>query len=253
MPIEAPPRAWEPAGPDGPHPDVKVAGDGRAERLETGRGAAPKPTRLYVAGAVTALVAVVGVSVLVLVSGGKDAGEQPLTASVVEPTVEAPADTPPTETADPKIDAAQERKEVRERADDAARKDKVPSHTVKKGPTPEPAEPSLPPVPAGPPVAPGTAQSIAKAMLPKYGWKADGQYDCLYQLWNRESGWRTTAGRVDGPYGIPQANPGTKMSSAGPKWQTDAATQIRWGLGYVKGRYGSPCGAWAHFQANHWY
>jgi resuscitation-promoting factor RpfB len=52
---------------------------------------------------------------------------------------------------------------------------------------------------------------------------------------------------------IPQALPGPKMSSAGADWQTDAATQIRWGLGYIQGTYGSPCGAWAHEEADGWY
>lgn len=253
MPIEAPPTAWEPAGPQSPHPDIRVAGgaeEGRPERLDLSARSRSKPSPLVVAGAVTALVVVVGVSVFALVSGGSTPEKESLSASVVEPTKQVPADTRPLETVDPKIEAEQQRKELRKRATSAARKEKAPSHTLKKGPTPEPVEPE---VPAGPPVKPGTAQAIAKSMLPQFGWKADEQFDCLYQLWNRESGWRTTAGRVDGPYGIPQANPGTKMASAGPKWRTDAVTQIKWGLGYVKGRYSSPCGAWSHFQANHWY
>jgi hypothetical protein len=58
---------------------------------------------------------------------------------------------------------------------------------------------------------------------------------------------------VNGPYGIPQANPGTKMADAGPKWKTDAATQIKWGFGYIKARYKTPCGGWAHFQSAGWY
>ncbi|MEO3782487.1 lytic transglycosylase domain-containing protein [Actinocorallia sp. B10E7] len=250
MPIDAPPKAWEPAGPQSPHPDVKVAGSAAAEQLDLGSRTQPKPSRIFVAGAVTALVVVVGASVFTLLSGGSDTDKESLSASVVEPTKQVPTDTPPVETVDPKAAAEQQRKELKKRAVSDARQDKVPSHTLKKGPTPEPTEPE---VPAGPPVSPGTAQAVAKSMLPKFGWKADEQFGCLYQLWNRESGWRTTAGRVDGPYGIPQANPGSKMASAGPKWRTDAATQIKWGLGYVKGRYGSPCGAWAHFQANHWY
>jgi hypothetical protein len=35
--------------------------------------------------------------------------------------------------------------------------------------------------------------------------------------------------------------------------QADAATQIRCGLGYIKGTYGSPCGAWAHEESAGWY
>jgi hypothetical protein len=56
-----------------------------------------------------------------------------------------------------------------------------------------------------------------------------------------------------GAYGIPQALPGSRMASAGPDWQNNAATQIRWGLEYIKGTYGSPCGAWDHEQATGWY
>jgi hypothetical protein len=43
------------------------------------------------------------------------------------------------------------------------------------------------------------------------------------------------------------------MASAGGDWQTSAATQIKWGLTYIHDRYGSPCGAWAHEQADGWY
>ena len=98
----------------------------------------------------------------------------------------------------------------------------------------------------------GTAQGIAYDMLGQYGWGPD-QMQSLVNLWNRESGWRTNAGRVGGPYGIPQANPGRKMASAGADWATNPATQIRWGLSYIKGRYGSPDAAWANFRARGWY
>lgn len=38
------------------------------------------------------------------------------------------------------------------------------------------------------------------------------------------------------------------MASVGADWRTNPATQIKWGLGYVKGKYDTPCGAWSHFQ-----
>ena len=72
-------------------------------------------------------------------------------------------------------------------------------------------------------------------------------------LWNRESGWNTHAANPSGAYGIPQALPGSKMASAGGDWQNGYATQITWGLGYISGSYGSPCGAWAHSNAFGWY
>jgi hypothetical protein len=61
----------------------------------------------------------------------------------------------------------------------------------------------------------------------------------------KESSWRYDAENPDGAYGIPQAYPASKMASAGSDWRTNPATQIKWGLGYITGRYGTPCGAWA--------
>jgi hypothetical protein len=45
----------------------------------------------------------------------------------------------------------------------------------------------------------------------------------------------------------------SKMSKFGSDYATNPATQIRWGLDYIKGRYGSPCGAWAHSESTGWY
>jgi hypothetical protein len=99
----------------------------------------------------------------------------------------------------------------------------------------------------------GSPQHIAMAMLGSYGWSSS-QFGCLQSLWNAESGWNVYASNPSsGAYGIPQALPGSKMANAGPDWQSNAATQIRWGLGYIKGLYGSPCGAWSHEEADGWY
>ena len=98
----------------------------------------------------------------------------------------------------------------------------------------------------------GSPQQIARSMLGSYGWSSS-QFGCLQSLWNAESGWNVYASNPSGAYGIPQALPGSKMASAGPDWQSNPATQIRWGLGYIKGLYGSPCGAWAHEEADGWY
>ena len=99
---------------------------------------------------------------------------------------------------------------------------------------------------------PGTAQSIAYNMLASFGF-SKSQFGCLDDLWNAESGWRWNAENASGAYGIPQALPGSKMASAGADWQTNPATQIKWGLGYIKSIYGTPCGAWGHEQADGWY
>lgn len=100
---------------------------------------------------------------------------------------------------------------------------------------------------------PGSAQAIAYDMVRARGW-GDDQFSCLVALWNKESGWRVNAyNRGSGAYGIPQALPGSKMGSAGADWETNPATQIAWGLGYIGGRYGTPCGAWGHSQSTGWY
>lgn len=109
------------------------------------------------------------------------------------------------------------------------------------------------PVFAGPGTSAGEAQAIARGMLAGYGW-GDDQFGCLVSLWDRESGWNSQAYNAgSGAYGIPQALPGSKMASAGADWQTNAATQISWGLGYIAGRYGNPCGAWSHSESVGWY
>lgn len=100
---------------------------------------------------------------------------------------------------------------------------------------------------------PAGAQSFARAMLSSYGW-SQGQMQPLIYLWDRESGWRWNAeNHTSGAYGIPQSLPANKMASAGSDWRTNGATQIKWGLAYIKGRYGSPAGAWAHEQSHNWY
>ncbi|MBF4562064.1 lytic transglycosylase domain-containing protein [Microbacterium sp. VKM Ac-2870] len=102
-------------------------------------------------------------------------------------------------------------------------------------------------------VDPASAQGIARSMAAaNYGW-GDDQFACLVSLWNRESGWRVNAANGSGAYGIPQALPGSKMASAGADWETNPATQIAWGMGYIAGRYGTPCGAWDHSESSGWY
>lgn len=96
-------------------------------------------------------------------------------------------------------------------------------------------------------------RDIARALLGEFGFSSD-QFGCLDSLWTRESNWRWNADNpTSSAYGIPQALPGSKMSSAGADWATNPATQIRWGLGYIHARYGSPCSAWGHSQARGWY
>ena len=127
---------------------------------------------------------------------------------------------------------------------------------VVRRPAPKPkpkATPAPTPAPAPAPAPTGDPRSIAKALLPQYGF-SESQFSCLDPLWQGESGWDLHATNPSsGAYGIPQALPGSKMATAGSDWQNNAATQIKWGLDYIRGRYGTPCGAWSFKQANGWY
>ncbi|QYX78576.1 aggregation-promoting factor C-terminal-like domain-containing protein [Streptomyces akebiae] len=88
-------------------------------------------------------------------------------------------------------------------------------------------------------------QAIARQMVP------GDQFQCFSNIVDHESGWNHKAvNPSSGAYGLVQAYPGSKMSSAGADWQTNPATQIKWGLNYMNDRYGSPCDAWAFWQAN---
>lgn len=95
---------------------------------------------------------------------------------------------------------------------------------------------------------------IARAMLiHRFGWRA-WQFRYLNRLWATESGWnRYASNPYSGAYGIPQAVPGSKMSSAGPGWKWNARTQIRWGMRYIRDRYRTPYRAWRHQHACGWY
>jgi uncharacterized protein YabE (DUF348 family) len=146
----------------------------------------------------------------------------------------------------------------------------APKPVVPKPSAPRPA-PLPPPKPTPPPapkpapkpapttvivVTPGSAQAIAKSMMGTYGWNTTSQFSCLVNLWNGESGWRWNATNPSsGAYGIPQAWPANKMATAGADWRTNPRTQIRWGMGYIKGRYGTPCAAWSAWlsRSPHWY
>lgn len=100
---------------------------------------------------------------------------------------------------------------------------------------------------------PGTAKAIAYEMLLARGW-GEAEYACLVALWERESNWNVNAHNpTSGAHGIPQALPGDKMASVAADWATNPATQITWGLGYIEGRYGTPCGAWEHSESSGWY
>lgn len=144
-----------------------------------------------------------------------------------------------------------------------AQQPQQPSKPSQPAPAPSPA-PAPAPAPSTPSHgglwhASGTvAQTYACAMVMQHSGWGWGQGDCqpLINMWNKESGWRWNAqyynnGRNDpynNAYGIPQSYPGSKMATFGSDWLDNSATQIDWGLSYIHSRYGSPTGAWNHWQ-----
>ena len=96
-----------------------------------------------------------------------------------------------------------------------------------------------------PPADPTAAEEIGKEELVDFGFSESTQWPCLYDLWERESGWNVYAENPSsGALGIPQSDPGNKMASVASDWETDPTTQIKWGLGYIQSTYGTPCAAW---------
>jgi hypothetical protein len=96
-------------------------------------------------------------------------------------------------------------------------------------------------------------RAIGCAILLDSGFGLD-QMGCLDKLFTRESGWNPKARNASsGAYGIAQALPGSKMASIADDWETSVETQVKWGLSYIRGRYDTPCKAWAHSQSTGWY
>ncbi|OMI41564.1 hypothetical protein [Streptomyces sparsogenes] len=98
-----------------------------------------------------------------------------------------------------------------------------------------------------------SSKHIAKQMMGEFGF-SQKHWSPLQKLWTKESGWRWDARNdASGAYGIPQSLPASKMKSAGSDWLTNPATQIKWGLGYIKDRYRDPTRAWSWWQSHRWY
>jgi hypothetical protein len=100
---------------------------------------------------------------------------------------------------------------------------------------------------------------MGKTKAAARGWTGV-EWDSLYQLWNKESSWRTDASNpTSSARGIAQ----TMMSvHFGKNWQKDPASiafmhdpskQIDWGMNYISQRYHKPSAAWAHSKAMNWY
>ncbi len=121
--------------------------------------------------------------------------------------------------------------------------------------------------PAGPAVTATAAhnQSVAKLLAAAYGWNNDPYWSALVRLWNSESSWDNTIWNTSAScgggayaYGIPQAcghgerkaipghgevcpfPPGNKGNPPECGGNADPASQISWGLSYIKQNYGDP-------------
>ena len=85
-------------------------------------------------------------------------------------------------------------------------------------------------------------------MTPKMYAKAtldSSNYKCALELYTKESNWRPNA-KNGSHYGIPQGHtPYLKTA--------DPIAQVRWGIRYVKARYGSMCQALTHFNTKGWH
>lgn len=104
------------------------------------------------------------------------------------------------------------------------------------------------------PVRAGGAQSVRAFKAWARAQVGARQFPALNKIWTRESGWnRYARNPSSGAYGIPQALPARKLRHAGRDWSWDGYTQMRWGLHYIRSRYGSPQRAWHFWHNHHWY
>jgi hypothetical protein len=99
----------------------------------------------------------------------------------------------------------------------------------------------------------GDPRDIARAMLADYGFSAS-EFSCLDSLYVSESDWNPHADNpTSSAYGIPQALTGGTHDDLPADYMTNPASQIAWGLDYIKASYGTPCSAWSFKQSHGWY
>jgi len=84
-----------------------------------------------------------------------------------------------------------------------------------------------------------TPQMYAKANLPLH------EYKCLHTLYFHESRWNPKA-RNGSMYGIPQGH-SIYLKTASP------VEQVKWGIAYIRNRYGDSCTALHHYRVRNWH
>ncbi|RYC09570.1 lytic transglycosylase domain-containing protein [Nocardioides zhouii] len=186
----------------------------------------------------------------VSVTGGmfsSDPGLTPAAADVAPTTASAPATSGETPAASTSADtsAALAQRAQRQVVSRSSRRDaakaKATALTMSAGPV----------VTRSQTLSQGDPRDIARALLPLYGFSSD-QFSCLDSLYESESGWRVDADNPSSSaYGIPQAL--TQLHDLPADYMTSAEAQIRWGLEYIQGTYGSPCSAWSFKSGHGWY
>ncbi len=184
----------------------------------------------------------------VSVTGGmfsSDPGLTPVAADVSPTTASAPAASGETADAATTTDtsAVLAQRAQRQVASRSSRRDatKATALTMSAGPV----------VTKSQTLSEGDPRDIARALLPLYGFSSD-QFSCLDSLYESESGWRVDADNpTSSAYGIPQAL--TQLHDLPADYMTSAESQIRWGLEYIQGTYGSPCSAWSFKSGHGWY
>lgn len=96
-------------------------------------------------------------------------------------------------------------------------------------------------------------QQYAHELVLSYGW-SEYDFQCLVKIVNHESGWNpNVVNKSSKACGLAQALPCSKMASAGADYRTNYKTQLKWLMGYIKGRYKTPSKAWSFWQKHHWY
>jgi Transglycosylase SLT domain len=191
---------------------------------------------------------------------GLDAASASVGGSVrpLEQLAATRADREAAQTAAAQAQAAADKKELEARAAaEAARRavaEKAAQEAAARAAAEQAAEQAAAQAAQAPQVAAPAApsSSFQDYALGKLGGDG-GQFSCLENLWGKESGWNPNAQNPSSTaYGIPQFLDST-WASTGIAKTSDGYRQIDAGLIYIDNRYGSPCGAWGHSQANGWY
>jgi hypothetical protein len=127
-------------------------------------------------------------------------------------------------------------------------------------------------------VALPTIQDARNYLVTRLGTKVDrhfgmSQSRCASLIFEYEAGWDPHAtNKSSGAYGLPQANPASKLASwaeakaaaaeraGNPEaallyraWRDNPVVQAEWGVDYMIGRYGSPCAALTFRNGAGWY